>query len=349
MILTYGDVSQFGDMRWYMIELRSEKTIESTLRRLGQSLAKYFREIPVEIFIPIEKRDLHTMELTTGNYIFARSPVLRCLLQLRNISGIVGLVTQGDTRHPANAIQVDHPYVASLIDTAETLFINRAHAIGIGSFVRIIDGEMRDWCGTITELHDGVAAVRVEIKTKTLIIETPVRNLLDKSFVPEHLRVFYYSELVEALERQGLAHLVQEDIYYVPEDAQQDDGLEAPPPTRHGRQQTVTALVKKLIVTGTLDPVVIGRAVLEALKEGELKAPKNLSIIHGIIKNRMIEDHFRTIDPSIDNYRDVVERFGAEYKFSIADLVAVDPGTGIPVSSDVETTPQQDAEVLEAV
>jgi hypothetical protein len=344
LILTFGDTSSFGDMQWYMVELRSERTVESTLRRLGQQLRKIFRDTAVELFVPIQIRDLHNFELSTGNYIFARSPVFTRLLAMRQVTGVVGLVCEGDARHPSRAIPIDHTFVKATIEQAEMTFLERARDIDVGSFVRIVDGEMRDWCGTVTEVRDGVAAVRVEIKTKIMLVETPVRNLLDKSFVPEPLRVFYYGELVEGLETLGLAHLLEDDLHFSPEDTQgEDDGLEATPPTKHGRQQTVTALVNRLIVTGTLDPNVIGREVLQALMEGTLKSPKNLSIVHGIIKSRMIEDHFKALDPTIKNYRDVVERFGPAYKFSLQDLVKLDPGTGIPL------TTEEDSEAIEEV
>ena len=334
MIISFGDTSQFGDLCWYMVEFRSEKTIESTLRRLGQAIDKIFRDTAVEIFIPIQKRDLHSLVLSTGNIIYARCPKFQCLLQMKSVTGVVGLITLGDTRHASRAIKVEHSYVQGIIDKAEMEFQARAEEITVNSFVRIIDGEMRDWCGTVTDIHDGIAAVRVELKTKIMLVETPVRNLLDKSFVPAELRVFYYGEIVEDLTHTQMEGLIAEDIHFEPEEAAAIDGLDSVPPVKHGRQQTVTALVKRLIVTGTLQPTVIGTVVLAALRAGDLKMPKNLSIIHGIIKSRLIEDHFIHLDPTIVNYREVVERFGSDYKFSVQDLARLDPEIGIPLTSD---------------
>lgn len=326
------------DLNWYWIELRSEKTIESTLRRLGQALPVIFRDSAVEVFIPIAKRDLNVFDLTTGTYIFVRSPHFQRLSRLKKVIGVVGLVTYGDSNHPSQAIPVENSFVQQKIEEAELKFLNSAHSIDIHSFVRILDGDMRDWCGVVIGIHDGMAVVRITIKTKVILVETPVRNLLDKSDVPECLRVFYYGDLVESLKSQGLENLVADDLNFEEDVLYTDDGLDVQQPKKHSRQQTVTALVKRLIVTGTLDPTKIGAAVLEALKAGSLKKPKNLAIVHGIIKNRLIEDHFHKTDKTIKNYREVVDRFGPEYKFSLADLARLDPECGIPVSSDESET-----------
>jgi hypothetical protein len=325
-------------MHWYMVELRSEKTIESTLHRLGISIPAIFREAAIELFIPVSKRDLNLFELNTGNYLYVRSKDFRKLLRLKTITGIVGLATYGDSNHPSQAIKVENTFVQEQIAMAEAEWMNRASTIVVGSFVRIIDGDMRDWCGGVTHVHDGTAVVRVDLKTKFLLVETPVRNLLDKSDVPNNLRVFYYGDLVEGLAAEGLDYLVAEDLTFEEDPGYVDDGLEAPAPTRHSRQQTVTALVKRLIVTGNHDPRSIGIEVLAALKAGSLKRPKNLSIVHGIIKSRLILDYYRLLDPSIANYRQVVEKFGSECRFSLNDLAALCTEIDLPLTTEGDPT-----------
>jgi hypothetical protein len=340
MILTFGNMAPHQDMDWYMVELRSEKAnaLESTLGRLGRALPVIFRDSAVELFIPIARRDLNVFELNTASFIYARSPHFAKLLRMKTVTGVVGLYTRGDSNHPSQAIKAENSFVHAQIEAAESAFRSRAEAINIGSFVRILDGDMRDWCGTVTNIHDGFAVVRIAIKTKIMLVETPVRNLLDKSDVPDGLRVFYYGDLVESLRAHGLESLVNEDIEFAEDALYADDGLDVDPPAKLGRQQTVTALVKRLIVTGTHDPLVIGREVLAALRAGSLKKPKNLSIAHGIIKTRLIEDHFLKLDPTIENYRDVVDRFGAQYKFTIQDFAALDPDCGIPMNSPEDSS-----------
>jgi hypothetical protein len=344
MILTFGNMAPYQDLDWYMVELRSEKpnAMEGTLGRLGSALPTIFRDSAVEVFIPISKRDLNTFELSTGSYIYARSPHFAKLLRMKTVTGIVGLSTLGDSNHPSQAIKVENTWVKSQIDDAEAIFRARAEAIDIGSFVRILDGEMRDWCGHVTNIHDGFAVVRIAIKTKIMLVETPVRNLINKSDAPESLRVFYYSDLVESLRAVGMEYLLAEDLEFVEDTLYTDDGLEVAPPDKLGRQQTVTALVKRMIVTGTLDPIAISKAVMEAIATGSLKKPKNLSIVHGIIKTHLIEGHFIKLDPTIKNYRDVVERFGIKYKLTFPDLQEINTACGTPLPNDAPQKKSKD-------
>jgi len=332
MILTYGDTSDLGNSHWYMVELRSEKTIETTLHRLGRALPTIFRESGIEVFIPVFQRDLNRFDLKTGNYIFARSANFQSLLRLKSITGVVGLVTLGDSNHPSKAIPVDNEYVQSVIREAEEYFLNRASGISIGSFVRILDGDQRDFCGSVVSLHDGMAHVQIDIKTKILLVETPVRNLLDLSHVPAALRVFYYAPVVANLDPEERESLVAEDLVYQEDPLYSDDGLEAPRPSKLGRQQTVTALVKRLILTGTHSPHTLAVETVRALRDGKLRKPKNLSIVHGVIKQRLIRDFFIAQDPTIESYRDVIARFGAEWKFPIGDLVSVAQTEGLQMT-----------------
>jgi hypothetical protein len=331
MILTYGDVSSLGNEQWYTVELRSEKTVESTLRRLGEALPNIFRESGIELFIPLATRDLNTFELATDTYIFARSLNFSALLRLKTVTGVVGLLTEGDSNRPSKVLKIDYSYVAGLIDEARNRFFARAKDVQAGSFVRILDGYTRDWCGTIVNIHDGTACVRVDLKTKLLLVETPVRNLLDLNHVPASLRTFYFANMMLTID--DLAALVAEDISFIEEHASNEDGLAAKQPMKLGRQQTVTALVKKLILAGTIDPQAIALQVLEALKQRSLKRPKNLSIVHGVIKTRLMQDHFLNQDPTIKNYREVIERYGDQYRITIQDLVRLDPGTGLPANT----------------
>ena len=108
-------------------------------------------------------------------------------------------------------------------------------------------------------------------------------------------------------------------------------------PKRHSRQRTVTALVKKLVLLeGVHNPLEIARAVLEALKKDEIKAPKNLFIIYGIIKDRLMKDYFLVKDPSVKTYRDVIHKYGKTYKFSANQIAKLDAEIRIPVNTDSE-------------
>src|SRR5208283_1062620 len=181
MILEYGDVSRVQGLPWYLMELRSEKTIESTMRRVGKALHGIFRHDPIEIFIPVIKRDLDVFEMSTGPYVFVRSTSFPALLRLKSVTGVVSLVTEGDTNRPNKAISVEDAFVQGLIKEAEEGHRRRAIGIEVGSFVRILNGETRDFCGEVEIIGDGKAVIRVTLRTKSILLETPVRNLLNLS------------------------------------------------------------------------------------------------------------------------------------------------------------------------
>jgi transcription antitermination factor NusG len=339
MILEYGDTSKVKGLDWYLMELRSEKTIESTMRRVGKALHGIFRNEPIEIFIPVTKRDLDVFEMNTGPYVFVRSTSFPCLLRLKSITGVVSLVTEGDTNRPSKTIKVEDAYVQGLIKQAEEEFRNRAIGIEVGSFVRILNGETRDFCGIVEVIGDGKAVVRVTLRTKSILLETPVRNLLNISDIPANQRVYYYcplvTELVKDMGDEGLK-LIEPDLH-LDEAAPPIDAVEPPieEPKRHSRQRTVTALVKKLVlIKNEHDPLKIAKAVVVALKRGEIKAPKNIFIIYCIIKDTLMKSYFKKLDPTVTNYREVIKKFGREYKFSAQQIAKIDPELKIPVSTD---------------
>lgn len=337
MILEYGDISRVKGLHWYLCELRSEKTIESTMKRVGKALHGIFRHDPIEIFIPVIKRDLDVFEMSTGPYIFVRSTSFPCLLRLKQITGVVSLVTEGESNRPSKAIAVEDNYVQTLIKQAEEEHRRRAIGIEVGSFVRILNGETRDYCGIVEIIGDGRAVVRVTLRTKRILLETPVRNLLNLSHVPVGQRVYYYGPLIDNLVKDsgnaGLA-LIEEDLH-MDETAQPTETVEQQPtdePKRHSRQRTVTALVKKLVlIEGQHNPLEIAKLVVGSLKKREIKAPKNLFIVYCIIKDRLMKDYFKKIDPNIRNYREVIKKFGREYKFSANQIAKLDAELGIPV------------------
>src|SRR5271157_3404686 len=240
MIITHGDVSKLRGLSWYMLEVRNEETIEATMRRIGNALAGIFQEDPVEIFIPVFRRDLDVFEMKTQCYIFVRSTSFSALLRLKSVTGVVCLVTQGESNRPSQAIVVEDSYVQGIIKEAEAEFLEHAKGIEVGSFVRILNGPTRDYCGTVEIINDGFACVRVDLKTKLLMIETPLRNLLNLSHVPANMRVFYFCPLVEELAKDGLLHLISEDIKLdelTPElENVTIDSHEGP--RRHSRQRT---------------------------------------------------------------------------------------------------------------
>ena len=75
----------------------------------------------------------------------------------------------------------------------------------------------------------------------------------------------------------------------------------------------------------------IAKLVVASLKKKEIKAPKNLFIAYCVIKDQLMKGYFKKIDPGVKNYREVIKKFGREYKFSANQIAKLDPELGIPV------------------
>ena len=337
MILTYKDTSSLLGKNWHVLELRNEKTVEPTLRRLGSALPSIFCDDPAEIFVPVAKRDLDVFELSTQNYLFVRGTNFHSLLRLKTVTGVVGLMTVGDTGRVSDVLTWPDSHVQNLIAHAEENFRNQSTGIEIGSFVRVRDGRTRDFCGVVEIIGEGRAVVRIALKTKNILLETPTSNLLNLSHVHQDRRVFFYGPLVDELE----------DLSVIEEDLRLDDSARPiqtvedepaePEPKKHSRQCTVTALVRKLILIEKVSkPMEIAKWVVAELRRGDIRAPKNWFIVHGIIKNLLMTEHFRQLDPSIVNYREAVRQYGADYKFSAQQIASLGPDLKIPVGTAKE-------------
>jgi hypothetical protein len=334
LILYYGDRAKLAGKSWFLLELSSDKTVQSIMKRVGKAIPSIFRDQAVEIFLPVFERDLDEFEMKTGNYIFARATGLTQLLRLKTVTGVVGLVTEGECNRPSKALQVEDAYVQSIVEEAKKAFDNRILGIKVGSFVRILDGETRDYCGKVTVIHDGKAAIQVELKTKLIIIETPLRNLINLPFVPPEQQVFYYGPVVKQMVEEASSTLIEEDLEYKDETPAE---FELPPYTddvnHHTRQKTITALAKRLVSEGITEPLPLASRVIAAIKAREVKAPKNLFIVYCVLKSSLMDNHFSKVDPAIKNYRDVIHKFGKNYKFSANDIADIDPNLGIPVTT----------------
>jgi hypothetical protein len=340
MILTYRDVSILQGNDWHVIELRSQRMLEPTLRRLGKALPNIFRNDPVELFVPVVRRDLDVFELSTQDCIFGRSTNFQSLLRLKSVTGVVGLMTLADSGRASEVLAWPDADVQKLIATAEEEFRQQVVGIEPGTFVRILNGQIRDLCGVVEVIGDGKAVVRITLRTKSILLETPIRNLLNLGQVPKEQRVYYFGPLVDQLIKDKPEEgpkLIEEDLRLreaTPQIEVPDEPSPDPEPRKRPRQRTVTALVKKLVMLeNKSNPMEIAKVVVAALKGGEIRAPKNLFIVYCIIKNLLLREHFRKIDPSIKNYREVIHKYGKAYKFSPQQIAGLDPELDIPVNT----------------
>lgn len=329
MVLEYGDTSKLEGLPWALLELTSEKQPEVAVRRIGQQAPSIFRDSSFEMFVPVKRRDLGVYEMAAGNYVFVRSDDRKALLRLQGITGTVGLATKGDSRRPTDVLWTDDAYVQGLVAESEALW--RARNVAAGAFVRVLDGQMRDMCGTVTSVEGGMAEVAIELKTRIVYLTTPVRNLLDLSHVHPSKRAWYYGPLCDGVEPADIAEDLRwqdsEEVYSTPASRVPLSGFR--------RKQSCTGLVQELVsVNGLIAPMEIARRVMDAVILRQVRPPKNTYIVYCQIK-KAVWKRLRECGEKHGDWRGVVrERPG--FRFSAAMIADIYPGT-VPA----ETPPDQ--------
>lgn len=330
MILTYGDCARLQGLDWYILEIR-EHTIEETVKRIGKMLPQIFREDPVEVFIPVQKRDLGLYELWTSCYIFARSTDRAKVAKMKMITGVVAVASEDDSARHSKFIKVTDDYVQNgLIERCLDAFLERARGIKVGSFVRILDGDARDFCGKVVSIGDAVAVIKVCLHTKIILVETPIHNLLNLSHVPENCQVFYYSEPVQEFidDEESDLSVLQDDLdfkttIYHNQNKEESVKIEPPvqvlPPTN--KQRTVTAYIKGQIQSGENSPALLLARAVEKINKGDVRMPKNASILLHVLRSTLLEYAFKE-DARIKTYRDIVSVHGPLYQVTLGDVEA---------------------------
>ena len=142
-LMSFGRVEMLGDTPWFMFESSAEKKMDGFLPALEQQAKRIFGKKPGQVFAPVNKNG----ELVFG-YIFARSvsPALtKTLLRIRGISDISATYTDTDTIK--NIVAIPNAEVEKIID--EYVGQKNQHP-RLGDFVKILNGDARDYCGTVT-------------------------------------------------------------------------------------------------------------------------------------------------------------------------------------------------------
>jgi len=344
MILVYGDVSQLVGQKWFLMEIRSEKTAENIIRRIGNALKDIIKGGACEVFIPVGERDLNVYTLQTSSYVFIRTNVKKELTKFRTITGVLGILCEGEQQRIDKALAVEDDYVQGLIKDCEDRFRMDPTTIVIGSFVRILDGLDRGFCGTVINMERDYALISIDLKTRRLFIETPIHNLKDLSYVPTEQRVFYYSdvvkEYVEEFTEEALMTL-QKDIVYSPPHVVEEDnhGENEEKKVKFGRQKTITAVAKRLMYSGVRDPKDMITTILKEIKDENIKKPKSIFILYFVLKQIIMEVLFKD-DPEIKSYKDVILKHGEQWRISPKSIKELDTDDMIPLKSDND--PKQD-------
>jgi len=128
-------------------------------------------------------------------------------------------------------------------------------------------------------IQEGFAIVQVDLKTRQMLIETPLLNLLCLDNVPDEQRVFYYApELIstyvaefgdEALTNLSKDRKFVHDTVALPVEVELEEKK-----VKYGRQKTVTAMAKRMIFSNITSPKLIIKEILLAIKEERIKKPK---------------------------------------------------------------------------
>lgn len=337
MILSYGDTSLLGNEKWYLMEIRSEKTAENTLRRIGHAMPIILGKDGIgEIFVPLETRDLNVYSLKTSSYIFIRANKKRELLKFRTITGVMGLLCEGEQQRLDKAIQVDNDYVQGIIAECEQKFLSNPLAIHNGSFVRILDGLDRGFCGVVRDINQGYALVIVELKTRRLLIETPLHNLKDLGQIPLEQQVFYYCDTVrdyvEEYTEEALVNL-EKDLHYKIEIPEEVEEIVEEKRVKFGRQKTLTAVAKRLLLQGERDPKVIICSILDEVGSKNIKRPKSIFILYFVLK-QVIKSVLFSDDSTIKSYRDIIAKHGEQWRISPKTIKELDVDSLIPLTSE---------------
>ena len=354
MLLNYLDVTKIEADHWFMVELRSEKTSEETIKRVGRALKNIFGPAPAQVFVPVIERDLDTFTLLTECYIFIRADDVLQVAKLRKVTGVQAIMALDDSTRPNKFIRVEDDYVQGLIKQCWNTHFKRSQGIHHGTWVRIIDGETRDMCGSVIALAGDRVMVKIDMKTKPVMVETSIHNLVDLSHVPEAHRVFYYSSPVrEFLEDHGTdaEDQIKDDLLYDEEAIRlflgQPAEDEAPVPvTRHAsqvhvsREQTPTRLIKGLIMEGHKDVHEILRLTVCAIRGGVIKTPKTATILWHVLRQTVIR-HLFADDPEVRIYTDVVAKYGKDYELTPKDVLKAIPELALRSADIVTVTPAE--------
>jgi hypothetical protein len=320
------------------------------IRRIGKAMPTIFKDGGnCEVFVPIDKRDLNLFSLKTSSYVFLRSDKKKELQKFKGVTGVVGLLCEGEQQRIDKAIMAEDDYVQGLIREAEQEFRCIPETIHVGSFVRIIDGLDKGFCGTVQNIDRDFALVRVELKTRQMFIDTPVRNLKDLSFVPPHSRVFYYSDLIDQYVQEydeAAVMMLNQDLLFDAEINETKPELELDDrKVKFGRSRTVTAMTKNLIYSGERDPKVMIQKTLAAIEVGDIKKPKSAFIFYSILKQAIMETLFKG-DPDIKTYKDVVRLHGESFRFSPKMISELDVKKVLPTKSEITASTNQISKVI---
>ena len=338
MILECGDPSTIKFPDWYVMELRADQQpqVEETLRRIMLEMPRIFQGAGAEVFVPVQRTRHCSFSLKTKVYVFVRADDVNLIGRLRRITGVVGINAKNGSSRPSAFIPVDHEWVDQLALEVKNEYFARGQAIHMGGWVRILDGQQRDYFGTVVSLANGRACVQVDMQTKQFFVDTSIYNLLDCSDIDPAYRVFFYSEPVERMiedNPERAAELLKPYLTYDEEAARawlSGGDAEVPAPVVPAsdrvcvsRERTPTRFVRSLIQSGERDVQKILTKTVAAIRAGDIRRPGTVTILWHIIRAEMVawafpKEHLKT-------YTELVAKHGDKYQLLPKDVVHAFP------------------------
>jgi hypothetical protein len=264
------------------------------------------------LFLPVEPQDLEPLRLQTDNLFYIRSDSFPRLLKLIRVQGCLGLYTAGDSGRSQDAIPILDSDVQEFIKIAQEAHQRIGEGVGVGSFVRVLNGELRGFCGVVQDISHPMATVKIELLDRLVVLETPIRNLKCLDSVPAERRTWCYGPEVEELEDVSLLELYLKfdpntpDVFYpqglddryngkpatfddgVPHDKQANVNNQTSGKVTTPHKSRVSHRVRELIAAGQRDPFKIISKVVSEIKAGKCHPVKNILVIRHIIGNELL-------------------------------------------------------------
>ncbi len=311
VLLEYNDTSNLTGP-WWMAELRSADSVDPTIKRVAKEAPGIFREAALQIFLPTLPPDFGPIELTTINAIFVRSDNFKALCRLKQVTGITGLATRGDTNNTRDALTVDDEYVQGLVTASQAAWEKRGEGIEVGSFARLLQGETSGFCGFVESIEGQRAKLRVDYFDRKLYIDTPTKNLKCLDDVPENRRCFYYGPEVAELEDPSLL------IRHEPDPVPRIEDVETGAYKKLGsykRGATISALIRRLQYPTRIEPLALVREIVRAMQAKEIRRPKNWTVVMCLLRATFPGGKLKTLG------------------INEASLAALAPDIHLPISS----------------
>jgi hypothetical protein len=228
----------------------------------------------------------------------------------------------GDTRHASDIIPIGDAHIQTIMVRSREAFEARSAGVVTGSFVRVITGNLKNFCGTVGEVFGSRAKVKIVLKTKHIWLETEILNLLNLDRVPPELRTWYYNSSLDAL----VPGLIAEDL-------RRPDPESRGPETETGGSLYVsvrmTAFLRKLIVGGELNPAILAQTTVAAMLAGRVMLVSSVRAFRSTLVGALMQT---VRQEGAQNYGQFLKQ-NRQYQLNIHEIRQIVEPLGLPETS----------------